>query len=104
MNNVKWSAIKQYIEDNNYDLDKRDWGEVRLKVKQLDVLERCLMNKDVQKMLNTDECIKKLIKKQKKYIMCLDEVTKELMLKQREMQRKTNRPLCLDCLRSSDPE
>jgi hypothetical protein len=101
---VKWANIKQYLEDNDYDLDGQDWGEVRSKVKQLDTIERSLMNRDIQKMLNTPDCIEKLVEKQKEYAECLDEITSELMGRQREIQKQTNRPLYLDYLKSSDPE
>lgn len=100
----KWANIKQYLEDNNYDLEDQDWGEVKAVIKELDVMQRNKMNHYLQKRMNRPECIARLIKRQKEAVEFLDDATFDLIKEQRENQRKINRPLYLGYQESSDLE
>lgn len=70
----KWKDIKQYLEENEYDLDPQDWGEVAEKIRTLDYIEYGQMNKDMMKILSSKEWVDKLIKKQKDALKIMGEI------------------------------
>jgi hypothetical protein len=60
MTEVKWNSIKKYMEENNYDFDQKEWGEIREKIGSLRGVERNRMQMDIAKRFDDEEKFKKI--------------------------------------------